>query len=70
MAATLAKAVGVDKNGRVKEVTRLGNWYAEAYAQTYRTSVKVTVSADGSVVGKVERNGKVIHEFSFGPEES
>ena len=68
MAATIAKATGYDKSGRVKEVHRLGHHSAAAEAATWRTFAKVWVRADGRGYVEVTRDGETLHRFDFGQE--
>ena len=68
MAKTIAKAIGMDST-RIKNVHRLGSKCAEGQANTYRTFTTCYVSADGSGYVHVERDGKMLHNFTFGPEE-
>lgn len=67
MAATIAKAVGMSKTNS-KEVTRLGHEASLGEANTWRTFTCCYVRKNGSGYVKVTRDGKLIHEFSFGPE--
>lgn len=69
MAATIAKAMGYDKS-RMKEVHRLGSEFSIAEANTWRTFTTTVVNKDGSGYVEVVRDGKRIHRFDFGPEES
>lgn len=68
MAATIARATGYDKSGRAKETTRLGSHSARGDANTWHTFATCYVEADGSGYVMVTRDGKTIHEFSWGPE--
>lgn len=68
MAATIAKCIGTDKSGRVKEASRLGGASAEGQANTWRTFASVVVFADGSGTVEVKRDGEVLHRFAFGSE--
>lgn len=67
MAATIAYATGRDKN-RVKETHRLGSECAQTCAATWRTFVRASVGRDGSGFVTIERDGKIIHSFSFDAE--
>lgn len=64
MAATIARAVGYDKN-RTKEVHRLGSETASVTAATWRTFARANVHRDGSGSVTIERDGKVLHSYSF-----
>jgi hypothetical protein len=68
MAATIAKATGVDRTGRTKATHRLGSHYSEATAATWRTFATVTVYADGSGTVDIRRDGATLHAFAFGSE--
>ena len=68
MAATIAKATGYDKSGRIKETHRLGSAHSRVEANTWRTFTEAYVSADGSGAVRVMRDGKELHRFEFGPE--
>ena len=68
MANCYGMAQGVDKN-RTRKVTFLGSEGVEACATTRHTFVTVEVQKDGSGHVEVERDGLVLHEFAFGPEE-
>ena len=65
---TIAHAVGYDASGRVKRAHRLGSAQAEAVAATWRTFATAIVSADGSGVVRIMRDGEQIHFHEFGPE--
>lgn len=67
MAATIANCIGYDKS-RIKEDHRLGSEASEGAASTWHTSARAFVRKDGSGYVRVERNGKEIHRFTFGPE--
>lgn len=67
MAATIAIATGYD-NVRQKETHRLGCRSAQAQANTWRTFTTAYVNSDGSGYVLVQRGGKTIHTYSFGPE--
>jgi len=69
MANTIAKAYGSDST-RVKETHRLGSRSAMGEANTWRTFTTCFVASDGSGYVRVIRDGKVIHEYQFGPEAS
>lgn len=78
MAKTIARAIAKDvatavaigtDSVRIKIVHRLGSECAEGQANTYRTFTTCYVSADGSGYVHVERDGKMLHNFTFGPEE-
>lgn len=66
MAATIAKII--PENTRQRVVTRLGHQRSHVEAATWRTFARATVAKDGSGRVSVERSGKIIHEFEFGPE--
>jgi len=68
MAATIAKAIGYDKSGRVKETHRLGSSHAVGQANTWRTYATVETNADGSGSVWVKRDGRIIHEHHWPPE--
>lgn len=68
MAATIARATGYDKSGRVKETHRLGSQHACAEANTWRTFTTTVVAADGSGWVRVTRDGVTLHHITFGPE--
>ena len=67
VAKTIARATGMD-NSRIKNVHRLGSKCAEGQANTYRTFTTAYVAADGSGYVHVKRDGKMLHNFTFGPE--
>lgn len=67
MAATIAKARGYDSS-RIKEVHRLGSQASSAEANTWRTFTTTSVTADGSVIQTVVRDGVTVHRFELGPE--
>jgi hypothetical protein len=67
MAATIAKATGIDRQ-REKYTHRLGSEAAETTAATCQTFARAYVSRDGSGSVTVTRHGEVIHRFDFGPE--
>ena len=69
MAKTIAIATGID-TWRQKEVQRLGNSAAQAQANTWKTFTTCHVNADGSGWLLVQRNGRTLHRFEFGPEEA
>lgn len=69
MANTIAQAWGTDKSGRVKETHRLGSEEAKVCAATWQTKAYALVNKDGSGEVAVYRDGKLIHTYSFGPEE-
>lgn len=60
MANTIAKAIGYDKSGRVKEAHRLGSDSACAQANTWRTFATVEVNADGRGSVRVVRDGELL----------
>ena len=70
MAATIAKAQGFRTDGRAQnnQATRLGSGEAMAQANTCETFTCAYIRADGAGYVTVERNGKEIHRFEFGPE--
>lgn len=68
MAATIAKAFGIDKN-RTKDVHRLGHSASKVEAATWRTFAVAYVAKDGSGYVTVTRDHEEIHRFEFGPEE-
>ena len=65
---TIAHAVGYDASGRVKRAHRLGSAQAEAVATTTRTRATAIVTADGSGIVRIMRDGEQIHFHEFGPE--
>lgn len=72
MAATIAKAIGYDKNRR-KECHRLGSREAVAQANTFKTFSTVGIQADGSGFCRVSRLNELgesieIHFHTWGPE--
>lgn len=67
MAATIATATGYDSS-RVKTAHRLGSERAHAMAATWHTFARAYMNRDGSGRVSVERNGRTIHEWTFGPE--
>jgi len=67
MAATIAKAIGVDET-RSKETHRLGSVSAVTEAATWRTFVHAIVRKDGSADVEVIRDGNCVHTWSIGPE--
>ena len=67
MANCIAHCTGYDRT-RTKEAHRLGSVGAKAQANTWHTFTTCEINSDGSGLVKVERHGKTIHEFSFGPE--
>ena len=66
MAATIAKIIPESTSRRV--VTRLGHQRSHVEAATWRTFARARVDKYGSGRVEVVRDGKVIHEFEFGPE--
>lgn len=68
MAATIARATGEDKSGRLKTVTRLGSKVAMGEANTWRTFARVITFADGSGSVTVTRDGETLHKFAWGNE--
>ena len=68
MAICIARATGYDKN-RVKRISRTGSLSAEAEARTRRTTAKANIFADGGGRISVERDGKILHEIVFRPED-
>lgn len=68
MAATIAKATGYDRAGRIKSVHRLGSEFSQAQAATWRTFATAQVDRNGTGYVEVRRDGKIIHAFQFGPE--
>ncbi len=69
MAATIAKARGVDHSGRVKDTHRVGSERALVEAATWHTKVVAEVRADGSGYMEMSRDGKIVHFFDFRAEE-
>ena len=67
MANTIAQAIGNDLY-RSKKVNRLGSKSVEVSAATWETFVHARVLADGSGYVAITRHGKLIHNFTFGPE--
>lgn len=67
MATTIAKAIGFN-NVLVKSTYRLGRVRAEAEANTWRTFTHCSVHRSGSGYVRVIRDGKLLHEFTFGEE--
>lgn len=70
MAKTIAICTGTDKNGRQKEVTRLGSDWAEGQANTWKTFTTCRVYADGSGYVLVRRNGVTLHTYEFEAEDA
>ena len=68
MAATIAKAWGQDRSGRIKETHRLGSESSIAEAATWRTFARVTTFADGSGHVRITRDGDTVHEYAWGSE--
>lgn len=68
MAATRAWLETADSSRR-KTASRLGSQYAEAHADTWATFATAHVNRDGSGYIEVRRNGKVLHDFHFYPED-
>ena len=67
-AKTIAHAIGYEASGRVKRAHRSGSTQAEAVAATGRTLARAVVSADGSGIVRILRDGEQIHFYEFGPE--
>ena len=68
MAATIATCIGCDKS-RCKKTTRLGSVQSIGRADTWRTFTTCSVLSDGSGFVQVKRDGEILHDFQFGPEE-
>ncbi len=67
MAATIAYARGYDRT-RTKDTHRLGSAAAEGEAATWHTRAIAYVARDGSGRVEVRRDGRLIHAYTFGPE--
>ena len=67
MAKTIAKATGCD-NTRSKETHRLGSRCATGEANTWRTFSVTHIAKDGSGYFRLTRDGKVVHQYDWGPE--
>jgi len=67
MAATIAKCFGEDST-RTKPCHRLGSKSSMGRANTWHTFTTCYVKADGSGYVSVERDGKVLCMYRFGPE--
>jgi hypothetical protein len=67
MANTIAHCTGADRT-RQKTDHRLGSEWSEGQANTWRTHTTCHVNRDGSGYILVQRDGKTLHEYEFGPE--
>lgn len=67
MAKTIARAFGEDSN-RCKATHRLGSISSAGEANTWQTFSRTHINADGSGHFQLKRNGKIIHSYSWEPE--
>ena len=67
MAATIARAIGIDRSRR-KETHRLGSEESVAEAATWKTFATVWIVKDGSGSFTLKRNGVVLHTWEWGEE--
>lgn len=68
MANTIATATGMHRT-KTSFTSRLGSEAASVRASTWKTFARAYIYKDGSGYVTVERSGREIHRFDFGPEE-